>query len=30
VGLMADIVIPGHDPGLVRIKALPDGYDLEN
>jgi glyoxylase-like metal-dependent hydrolase (beta-lactamase superfamily II) len=27
--LMADIVIPGHDPELVRMKGLPDDYDLE-
>jgi len=28
--LMADIVIPGHDPELVRMKVLPDDYDLED
>lgn len=27
--LMADIVIPGHDPELVRMKVIPDDYDLE-
>jgi len=27
--LMADIVIPGHDPELVRMKVLPDDYDME-
>jgi len=27
--LMADIVIPGHDPELTRMKVIPDDYDLE-
>jgi hypothetical protein len=27
--MMADVVIPGHDPELVRMKVLPDDYDLE-
>jgi N-acyl homoserine lactone hydrolase len=26
---MADIVIPGHDPELIRMKVIPDDYDLE-
>jgi glyoxylase-like metal-dependent hydrolase (beta-lactamase superfamily II) len=27
--LMADIVIPGHDPILARMQVIPDDYDLE-
>jgi len=27
--MMADIVIPGHDPELIRMKVIPDDYDLE-
>jgi len=27
--LMADIIIPGHDPELIRMKVIPDDYDLE-
>jgi len=27
--LMADIVIPGHDPELTRMEVIPDDYDLE-
>lgn len=26
---MADIVIPGHDPELIRMKVIPEDYDLE-
>jgi N-acyl homoserine lactone hydrolase len=26
---MADVVIPGHDPELIRMKVIPDDYDLE-
>lgn len=28
--LMADIVIPAHDPELLRMNVLPDKYDIEN
>jgi len=27
--LMADIVIPGHDAELIRMKVIPDDYDIE-
>ncbi|MGQ9475967.1 MAG: N-acyl homoserine lactonase family protein [Actinomycetota bacterium] len=27
--MMADIVIPGHDPELIRMKVIPEDYDLE-
>jgi len=27
--LMADIVIPGHDPELLRMDVIPDKYDIE-
>ena len=28
--LLADIVIPAHDPELLRMNAIPDKYDIEN
>jgi len=28
--LIADIVIPGHDPELLRMNVIPDKYDIEN
>ncbi|ACL05843.1 beta-lactamase domain protein [Desulfatibacillum aliphaticivorans] len=27
--LLADIVVPGHDPELVRMNVIPDKYDIE-
>jgi glyoxylase-like metal-dependent hydrolase (beta-lactamase superfamily II) len=27
--LLADIIVPGHDPELLRMKVIPDDYDLE-
>jgi N-acyl homoserine lactone hydrolase len=27
--LLADIIVPGHDPELLRMKTIPDDYDLE-
>ena len=27
--MMADIIIPGHDPELIRMNIIPDKYDVE-
>jgi len=29
LNLMADMVIPGHDPELLRMDVIPDKYDIE-